>query len=355
VEKLQEALFKQRGVASDNAAFLFFSLLFLAFANTMPTVLTFPLEMSVFVKERRNAWYGSGSYYVAKLVADTPFQVVIPLVFCAIAWPSTGQVPDFWRFFFFCLVSVLVCSISQGVGILFGIIFLNNLSAAVFMAPLSLTPFFLLGGFFVTYSGVSTILKPITLLSYIRYAFESFLVIIYGFNRCEKSQAIDNYMGGGRQTQFLAKMACALSKSSDGNNSVEAGGESNVMAEMMSSFGITEIGSKDSEWLAPILDVNQTCLSSVLESVEYMMNTAKSIGSQDLEQATLGKSSGDLGADSEGTQFSPASASYMLSHWDLEEDVLWKNLSILFLIYFGLRVGAYILLIHKTNRKLKEY
>ncbi|XP_047001476.1 ATP-binding cassette subfamily G member 4-like isoform X1 [Schistocerca americana] len=165
----------------SNLGFLFFNMLFLMYTSMTITILSFPLEMPVLIKENFNRWYSLRSYYFAITISDIPFQAIFCVIYVSIVYYMTSQPPQMWRYAMFLGACLLISFVAQSVGLVVGAAM--NVQNGVFLAPVMSVPFLLFSGFFVSFDAIPIYLRWITYLSYIRYGFEGTALATYAYNR----------------------------------------------------------------------------------------------------------------------------------------------------------------------------
>uniref|UniRef100_A0A182SMU5 ABC-2 type transporter transmembrane domain-containing protein n=1 Tax=Anopheles maculatus TaxID=74869 RepID=A0A182SMU5_9DIPT len=165
----------------DNYNLLFSILMHHMMATMMLTVLTFPTEMGVILKEHFNRWYTLKCYYLSVSIIDLPLSVFCCLIFTVIIYLMSGQPMEWFRFGMFFTISLLIVLIAQSLGLTIGAWF--NVVNGTFLGPVLTIPMMMFAGFGVTLRDLPSYLKWGSHISYLRYGLEGYVNAIYGENR----------------------------------------------------------------------------------------------------------------------------------------------------------------------------
>ncbi|EFX86592.1 ABC protein, subfamily ABCG [Daphnia pulex] len=165
----------------NNAGMIFFSLIFILYVAMMPTFLTFTLEREVLVREHLNQWYSLKAYYLAKTLADIPFQIVFPTLYLIPLYFMSNQPLCIGSFSMLLGILISMALVGQGIGLFFGAAF--DIPVASYFAPISCIPFLLVSGFVLKFNAIPTYLSWITYLSFLHYGFEGSMLSLYTVDR----------------------------------------------------------------------------------------------------------------------------------------------------------------------------
>ncbi|RWS02966.1 ATP-binding cassette sub-family G member 1-like protein [Dinothrombium tinctorium] len=194
---------KEYEQAENNLGFLFFITLFFQFYGILCGVIGIIIKMKTVAKEVANGWYDTFSYFTAFTIADIPVQLLCCIIFIIMTYYFTGQPLQLSRFAKFALTLYVLINVTQTHGIIVGAIFSPNLTAAVFVGPLTTVPFILFSGYLIFYVNIPSYLKIFADISYIRYAFECMVMAIYGDLRCGEGIGAKMELAQQRITYFI--------------------------------------------------------------------------------------------------------------------------------------------------------
>lgn len=103
--------------------------------NMMGTIIIFQVERPVFLREQANKMYSVTAYYLAKVLADLPVQLITPIVFTVIVYFGIGMTIEASKFFYFYLILMLLTQCAASFGYFMSSIF-NREETAVSLAPI---------------------------------------------------------------------------------------------------------------------------------------------------------------------------------------------------------------------------
>ncbi|XP_076649340.1 ATP-binding cassette sub-family G member 1 isoform X2 [Halictus rubicundus] len=165
----------------DNYNLLFSILIHHMMTTMMLTIVTFPMQMSILLKEHFNRWYSLKAFYTSLTLIDLPLSIFCCLIFTLIVYFLTSQPLEMTRFFMFFSISLLVSFIGQGTGLMIGAVF--NVVNGTFLGPTLSVPMMMFAGFGVSLGDIPSYLKWGTYVSFLRYGLEGFISAIYGYDR----------------------------------------------------------------------------------------------------------------------------------------------------------------------------
>ncbi|CAG2101883.1 unnamed protein product [Medioppia subpectinata] len=136
--------------------------------------------------EYRNGWYSIYSFYMAKVIVDTFWQLTIPLIIIIPSFVYTGQYyeTERWRLYYFIGICLLLALSSTSMGLIVSAYLMDYPSVASFIGIIMAFPLVLFSGFMIPVKDMGNGFRHLTYGNFMRFALEGNAIAIYGFNRC---------------------------------------------------------------------------------------------------------------------------------------------------------------------------
>ncbi|XWS52027.1 hypothetical protein CRYUN_Cryun11dG0032200 [Craigia yunnanensis] len=156
----------------DQIGLLFFSSGFWGLFPLYQAIFTFPQERMMLEKERSSGMYRLSSYFMSRIIADLPLELILPIVFIIITYWMAGLKPTAGNFLHTLFALLFCVLVSQGLGLALGALVMDQKSAALLGSVIMLA-FLLAGGFYIQH--VPPFISWIKYISSSYYTYKLFL------------------------------------------------------------------------------------------------------------------------------------------------------------------------------------
>ncbi|KAJ8601760.1 hypothetical protein CTAYLR_006762 [Chrysophaeum taylorii] len=160
----------QRGVA-DRTGAIFFVLVNQGF-SALSSIRVFLDERLVFLHESRRGAYGTLPYFIAKTLAEVPYQIAFATIFAGLAYFLAGLRLDLASAAVVVLATLVAESLALAVGAAS-----PDPKTALALCPVVLSISLLFAGFLVSLDSLPPLLAPLRALSFFKHAFAALLKI----------------------------------------------------------------------------------------------------------------------------------------------------------------------------------
>lgn len=177
---LLDILFRDLGYGyvqiKNREGLLYFCIINILMFGSQSNSMTFPIERPLFLKDYKEGVYGVNSFFLAKVVAELPAQIIFTLLYVVVVYFATDLNRESGsQFFVFYGVLLLVHIVGCGYGNLAGVISPNVMAATVW-GPTIAAPLMMFAGFFSKGTSLSSAFFWIKYLSGFNFGFEALAI-----------------------------------------------------------------------------------------------------------------------------------------------------------------------------------
>jgi len=170
---------KQEDRINDVLGSMFFGLIFIGgFFPFLQAVLTFGQTRAVLIKERNEGLYRLSAFFMAKVLADIPFEMIFPVIFTTIIYWLTDARRDAGAYFLYLIVILFGSFASSGFGLMFSS-WIPVFKDAMVYGSVALLSIMLTSGFYVDLQLMPSWIRWTQYISHLKYAYDGLLVTVF--------------------------------------------------------------------------------------------------------------------------------------------------------------------------------